>query len=276
MKPIKITEQNKEELLAQFKKYLNDAKLSDNTISFSTKLLENTVNAEKATIKISTKAYVKMLLYIRDTQTEIAWHGIVHKNNNEYFISDVFLYPQKLSAATVNTDQAKYNEWIENLDDETYNHLKFQGHSHVNFGATPSGTDFAFYDSILQVLTKSDFYIFMIMNKSGSCTFLIYDLAQNIIYENNDINLILGDENENIFNTIELEKEYYCEKPVYQNTTYAGHPYANTPYHQQYGAGSFYQQSFDDYTETDRIFDDIDARFKNSQLKAPKGKGKKK
>ena len=272
MRPIKITEQNKKALLEQFTLYLNNAKLSNNTVEFSTKLINNTtVNTPKATVRLTAQAYAKILMYVRDTTTEIAWHGTVHKEDNIYTITDVFLYPQKLSAATVTTDQEKYNKWIEELDDETYNHLRFQGHSHVNFGVSPSGTDLAFYDSILQVLSKDDFYIFMIINKTGSMTFLIYDLAQNLIYETEDIEIHIGDTEENMAYLIDLEKETYCEKPISVHCTgtynYNSPRYAQTPY-----TGRYNEQ----YTEVDEIFDSIDARFGKSTLESKPKKGTKK
>lgn len=278
MRPIKITEQSKESLLEQFKQYLNNAKLSDNTVKFSVKLTDIlNANTPKAQLHISAHAYAKMMMYVRDTTTEIAWHGTVIRSDNNYLITNVFLYPQKLSAATVTTDQEQYNKWLEGLDDDTYNALRFQGHSHVNFGATPSGTDLNFYDTILQVLPKNDYYIFMILNKRGDMTFLIYDLAQNLIYENNDIELHIGDETENLVHTIDLEKEIYCEKPTIP--TYngqAGNVYSaltGKPYSQPQYTGRWEE---DYYSETDAILDDIDSRFGKSTLKSKTTKGAKK
>ena len=282
MRPIKITEQSKESLLEQFKQYLNNAKLSDNTVKFSVKLTDIlNANTPKAQLHISAHAYAKMMMYVRDTATEIAWHGTVIRSDNKYLITNVFLYPQKLSAATVTTDQEQYNKWLEDLDDDTYNALRFQGHSHVNFGATPSGTDLNFYDTILQVLPKNDYYIFMILNKRGDMTFLIYDLAQNLIYENNDIELHIGDETENLAHTIDLEKEIYCEKPPAPTYTptytgQAGSVYSaltGKPYSQPQYTGHWEE---DYYSETDEIFDDIDSRFGKSTLKSKSTKGAKK
>lgn len=277
-----LDEKTKKELIADFTKYLNSAKLSDNTLKY-TNTITQTTKTKRATIQISTTAYLKMLLYVRDTTTEIAWHGTVTKDKDTYLIHDVFLYPQKLSAATVTTDQEAYNKWCEQLDDEHYNSMRLQGHSHVNFGVSPSGTDTNFYNSILQVLPKNDFYIFMILNKAGDSFFTIYDLENNLIYEKTDIDIQIIDKNQDILALIKDEKDNYCEKPIPQGWQYREPvvtPYTN-PYHErfnnpQYTQTGFYMQDNDyEMTETDMLYAELDNKFKNATLKAPK-KSKKK
>ena len=44
-------------------------------------------------------------------------------------IDNVFLYPQTVAAATVNTDQVTHTKWIESLSDDVLNSMRFQGHS---------------------------------------------------------------------------------------------------------------------------------------------------
>jgi hypothetical protein len=228
-------------------------------------------------VNISTKAYLKMLLYVFDTTTEIAWHGTVKRDqkHNIYTITDVFLYPQTLSCATVSTDQEKYNKWCESLDDDTYNNMRFQGHSHVNFGATPSGVDTNYYREMLQVLPKNDFYIFMILNKSRQYSIFIYDLAANTIFETNDIDIVIGDDT-NITEDITKEKDKYCDRPIRQSWS----PNANTPFtpawqtrYYQNDNGTLYDEEYPPIV--DQIFDDIDQKYKNAQLTPKKKKGKK-
>ena len=285
MKPIKLDKQIKETLIENFTKYLDNAKLSDDMLSYSTKITQTSVNASKAKIVINALAYLKMMLYVRDTSTEIAWHGtVIKEDDNTYHVTDVFLYPQKLAAATVTTDQEKYNKWCEEIDDNTYNCMRLQGHSHVNFGTNPSGTDTNFYDNILQVLPKNDFYIFMIMNKAGDMFFLIYDLANNLIYEKQDIDIILNSPEHpdfNLFNLIDLEKTKYCEKPAPVTSPYACRGGYTNPYHdywrQTQYASTIVHDEDDFYTETDALYADLDNKFKNAKLQAPKTKkGKKK
>ena len=279
MKQINIDEKTKEDLIAEFKAYLNKNKFAENSINFSTKINKIPENFKRPTIYITTAAYMKMMLYIRDTSTEIAWHGTVERNleENYYVIKDVFLYPQKLSAATVQTDQEKYQEWLDSLDDDTFNQLRFQGHSHVNFSPTPSGTDLAYYNDMLQVLPKNDYYIFMIMNKSGDTTFLIYDLAKNIIFETEDIDVKIVSKNVTDYNKhIKEEKDKYCEKPApvsYKYNSYSemcnGYPRYGT--FDNYGYpkyGTTYIPS--KKQDVNDMLDDIDKKWKNPKLSAPK------
>lgn len=262
MKYITVTEHNQEELINKFKDYLKTAKLSSEYITFSTKLTRELPNLPKAQLYITTEAYLKILLYVRDTATEIAWHGTVNREGNRFLIKDVMLYPQTLSAATVTTDQEKYNEWLINIDDETHNKLRFQGHSHVNFSPTPSGTDLTYYNDILQVLPKDDYYIFMIINKSGAMTLLIYDLAANIIYENEDIEFtVLNSTNDiDLEHHINYEKEKYCTKPVYTPT-------------QQLGS-TIWTNSLNSYDydyDYENVYDSYPS-YRNSKIKTKKGK----
>jgi proteasome lid subunit RPN8/RPN11 len=212
-----------------------------------------------------------MMLYVRDTSTEIAWHGTVKRNKEEnwYLIKDVFLYPQTLTATTVNTDQEKYQEWLQNIeDDDVFNNIRFQGHSHVNMGTSPSGTDINMYNSFLQVLPKNDYYIFAIMNKTGSFTCFIYDLEKNLIYETQDINIkIVADKTCDLIKNINEEKDKYCSKFEY-NTQYNTQAYLQT-------SSWPWEKSSCQTTYVDRLFDDLDSKYKNPSLIQPIKKNKK-
>lgn len=282
MKPIFINEEYKQHLLNKFKNYLDTARLQNNTLNFSTTLTIDVPKTTRPIVNITNKAYLKMLLYVLDTPTEIAWHGTVKRDQkyNIYTITDVFLYPQTLSSATVTTDQEKYNQWCEGLDDDTYNNMRFQGHSHVNFGATPSGVDTAYYKDILQVLPKNDFYIFMILNKSRQFSIFIYDLALNTIFETADIDIIIG-EQENLTANIDIEKTKHCVKPTInyptRNWLEGCSPFKSTCYQ----GSAIYDNEYppiveEEYPSTvDKIFEDIDKKYKNTQLIPKKKKGKK-
>ena len=265
MQPIKINDTIKQKLISEFTNYINTAKITQNSICFNTTIPEmlDKTQIKRPTIYISTLAYTKMMLYVRDTDTEIAWHGTVERNaeKNYFFIKDVFLYPQKLTSVTVQTDQDKYNNWLEQLDDDTYNTLRFQGHSHVSMGTAPSGTDLQYYNSMLQVLPKNDYYIFAILNKQGDHTFLIYDLATNIIYNTEDIDIkIISQQTKDLINDVNKDKLNYCEKP----TTYPTYPtYPN------WANKSFLLDDDDKETATDKLFKDLD-KYTNKKLKKKK------
>lgn len=221
MKQITLDNSIKQDLINKFTAFINNTKFTNNTVSFITPF--PTPNAEdiiRPTVFISAEAYLKMMLYVRDSHLEIAWHGTVLRNKeaNQYFIKDVFLYPQKVTGATVDTDQEEYNNWLINLDDDTANELRFQGHSHVNMGTYPSGVDTSYYNKILQTLTHDDYYIFMIMNKSGDMTMMIYDLDKNLIYDTIDIDIkIVTSTSRDLLKDIKDYKEEHIIQHTYNN-----------------------------------------------------------
>ena len=75
--------------------------------------------------------------------------------------------------------------WLMSQPDEVFNKLRFHGHSHVNMGVSPSGVDTKYQDDILKNL--NDFYIFGIFNKREDNYLIIYDITNNIVYEDKDI-----------------------------------------------------------------------------------------
>lgn len=291
MKKIQIEENFKENLLNEFKQFLEKTKCTDSSITFTSALNNSIVptKEERPTLYISALAYLKMMCYVRDTDTEIAWHGTVQRNikANWYYIKDVFLYPQKITSVTVDTDQEKYQEWLQNIeDDEIFNNIRFQGHSHVNMGTTPSSTDLTMYNDFLQVLSKSDYYVFAIMNKAGSFTCFIYDLQKNRMYETADIDVkIITDTSEDLLKNIKDEKTKYLETKTWSYDT-SSYKVFNKSYPLTEDELDYYEQQFykdrlhnDVYTETDRVYDDIDSKFKNAKLitnKKTKIKGAKK
>lgn len=185
-KPIKLTPVIIDEIREEFMKYLKGGKIQDGKISFN-KNLSST--ERKATVFFTETAWNKMQALIREFDKEVAWHSIASRigddlSKDEYLISDILVYPQEVTGATVTTDQQKYQNWLMQHDDETYNNIRCQGHSHVNMAVVPSGVDLQFYESILSQLNDDMFYIFMIWNKKGDRTIKIYDLAKNILFDN--------------------------------------------------------------------------------------------
>lgn len=287
MKLISITPDIKNQLLEEFKKHLDESKTFDTKFKFSATLTPPK-DTPRPVIIFTADAYLKASLYVRETNVEIAWHGTVTRLNDTVFrIDDVFLYPQTIAAATVNTDQDKYNDWLINLDDDTANTMRLQGHSHVNMGVGPSAVDTAFYEEILQTLPPDDYYIFMILNKKGEMTVLLYDLKTNIIYDTKDIDVkIMVGNALDILAVIEADKKEYCkirtyQPPATQHTNYGayGRPYG---YQSGYGYGldpidDPYADPNDDNdvnTYIDHIYDKTIQQSKQPQNQ--KGKGKKK
>lgn len=146
----------------------------------------------RATLFFTETAWAKMQYLVAVYDTEAAWHGVVKRikdGESNFVVTDILVYPQEVSGATVNTDQTKYQEWLYSLDDDTFNNLKFQGHSHVNMATSPSPTDLDHQQSLVAQLDHSMFYIFVIWNKSNQRTVMIYDMAANTLFENSDVDV---------------------------------------------------------------------------------------
>lgn len=196
-------------------------------LSFKEKYTLGPTNINKQNVYITTSAYLKMLSYVFKSEKEIAWHGTVltdfKKYPDKYFITDVFLYPQTISGTTVTTDQTKYNDWTTNLDDNTFNNMRLQGHSHVNMAVSPSAVDTTFMEDLIHTFHNGEFYIFMIMNKKQDLYFCIYDTANNILYEKEDIQVtIISDENKDFIADINTEFKEHITERTYQYNNYGG------------------------------------------------------
>lgn len=146
-------------------------------------------NAIVPRITITDEAWQKMTTLVQKCDLEVGFHGVVEKNENNYLITDILVYPQKVSAATVTTDETELCKWQLTIPTETYNKIRMQGHSHVNMAVSPSGTDHQTYQKILEILGKDDFYLFLIINKRGNIWMQFFDMKQNILFENKDLEL---------------------------------------------------------------------------------------
>jgi hypothetical protein len=129
-----------------------------------------------------------MRAVVNEFNTEVAWHGTVVRDGLSFTVTDIIIYPQIVTSATVESDDAEYSKFLDTLPDEVYNAIRLQGHSHVNMGVTPSSVDWSYYEELLAHVP--DFYITMITNKRSEVWVEIYDVAANIVYENGEISLI--------------------------------------------------------------------------------------
>ena len=196
MKIISPTAQQIELITKNFKNNLKSQKSLSGRIDFSedlNKLLD--LKAERRTVAFTLEALTKIRKYVDGTSKEIGWHGVVEHNRDTgtYLIKDVMLYPQIVTGATVQTDDGLYTKWLMEQTDEVFEKLRFQGHSHVRMGTSPSGVDLNYYQSILETLEDDEFYIFMITNKQGTITIWIHELFNNTIFETSDIDVKIID-----------------------------------------------------------------------------------
>lgn len=195
-KIIKMTPEIIERCKEEFEEFLSNSKISGGTINFR-KTLDSV--DKKATLTFTENAWWKMQLLIDKFSDEVAWHGIAARdgdeNDDKYVIYDIVVYPQEVGAATVDTDQTKYQDWLYGLDDYQFNNLRMQGHSHVNMGVTPSPVDEAHQDAILSQLSDDMFYIFLIWNKKNDRNIRIYDLKKNTLFETKDVEVVVEGDN---------------------------------------------------------------------------------
>jgi hypothetical protein len=192
-KPIYMTNDEVEKMVEDFKTQLLKTK------SFGSINIKKTISsdARKATVRFTPEAWAMVNILVAGFDTEVQWHGCVRRvSENEFEIYDIIVPPHTVSAATVTSDDEKYSEWLNGLDDEVFNSLRFHGHSHVNMGCAPSGTDMTYRKNIVTQLpsatpdsTDDSFYIFLIFNKKGEWTGQIYDLKYNALYDTDEISV---------------------------------------------------------------------------------------
>lgn len=232
MYPMQMTEQQIAEAIEEFKRSLTRVKTTSGIIEMKYKL-GNTA-AAKATLVIKQKAWNKIMALVDECSKEIAWHGVVDKEGTTYTISDILVFPQTVTGATVTSDETEYSLWLANQPDEVFNKLRFHGHSHVNMNVSPSGVDTKYQNDIMNNL--NDFYIFGIFNKKTDCWLMICDVEDNIVYECKDIDLIAPSQTE------WAKKEIKELVKIKQPTTYKKNENTGTQ-KKQYGR----QLDLDDY-----------------------------
>ena len=233
-KPIKITDEFRAAALREFAEALLRMRMTDGKISYS-KPLENFTR--RATVYFTPEAWMKMYMLVVNFDKEVAWHGVAKRSEDpekdEYIISDILVYPQKVTAATVETDQEEYENWLYELPDEVFNNLRMQGHSHVNMGVSPSGVDTTHQEKIMRQLDDDMFYIFMIWNKSFTKWVKVYDFAKNTMFETADVDVKILDEN---WSLDEFLKD--AKSSVKSGYTYGGN-YGNYGSNGGYGTGAY-------------------------------------
>lgn len=189
MHQIRLTNKQMQELITEFRKNLKTVKTITNTVNLSFKFPKQEKPPAKLVIKL--EAWLKIQALVDQCDKEIAWHGLVTKHGRTYTIEDILVFPQTVTGTTVTSDETAYSLWLAQQPDEVFNKIRFHGHSHVNMGTTPSGVDTTYQEDIIRNL--QDFYIFGIFNKKGSNWCTIYDVEDNIVYEDDDIELITPD-----------------------------------------------------------------------------------
>ncbi len=226
-RPIRLTPEAIDELRRDFEEQLSSTRLVDGRISY-TRSFSST--GRKATLWFTEVAWTKMQSLIRDFDKEVAWHGIAERGEDpekdEYTVRDILVYPQEVTGATVTTDQTEYQNWLMAQDDEVFNNLRMQGHSHVNMATHPSSVDTSLYERILSQLDDTMFYIFLIWNKKAERTIMIYDMAKNVMFETADVTVKIIDEGLGLSGFLEDARGKVRTRPT--QTAYTQTPYTSS------------------------------------------------
>lgn len=237
MKNIHVTEDLIKKLFEESLQLALKNKVTPASISLASLNTSQTLGAdEKAVVKILPEAGKKLLSLVKIADKEVAWHGTVERsevNPKEFLITDILVFPQKVTGATVDTDDEEYSlNWLynangEGITDEQFEKLRYHGHSHVNMGVFPSATDTTYQKHLLE--NTEDFYIFSIHNKSGAVWCNIYDVVNNCLYENTDV----------VWEGLEDPSDQWArdqiKKWVKEKTyTYSGNNYAGNNYYSNY------------------------------------------
>ena len=233
-KIIKLTESEKSEIIKSVEEALSKSTSFDGKFTF-TKTFDKI--ERKAKILLSPTAFLKTQALVAYSDKEVAWHGIARRDNDEtkdvYYIDDIIVYPQQVTSVTVETDQVEYQTWLMNQEDNIFNNIRMQGHSHVNMGTSPSPTDLKYWSGIVEQLEDDMFYIFMIWNKKGETTTKIYDFKKNILFETSDVSIGLNADGVDIDKFLSESKSMVKERVSVSQ--YSG-MYSSYPYFGGYGS----------------------------------------
>ncbi len=243
--PIKLTEELIREIKREFAAKLKDMTLRNGKLEYSKELEWG--KDKRATVVFSPAAFAKMAALIQQFSTEIAWHGVVYRDDEApdvFHITDILVYPQIVSGATVNTDQDAYQTWLYSFDDEVFSHIRMQGHSHVNMAVSPSGTDIEHQEKLLAQVGDDDYYIFMIWNKSYECFVRIYDRLNNTLYGTKDVDVLIGDEGVNLNDFMNSVKKVVTTREYYSVSLGAEPPKHTVKGRTKAGQGYYCQEDY--------------------------------
>lgn len=194
-KPIKLTDELIDSIQREFVENIKKVKMFDGKLNYNKSFKWD--GDDKAVVVMSSVAFAKMTMLIQTFSSEVAWHGVAFRDEkvpNRFYITDILVYPQLVTGATVDTDQMEYQNWLYSYEDDIFNNIRMQGHSHVNMRTDPSGVDTGHQEKILSQIDDDMFYIFMIWNKKFEKNIKVFDMKNNTLYETADVNLYIGED----------------------------------------------------------------------------------
>ena len=170
-------------------------------------------NQIKAEVTFSQIAWAKQLELVDKFKTEVQWHGTVTRTaKNTFRVDDILLFPHEVSAASVDSVQEEFEAWLDTLPNDIFLKNRIHGHSHVNFGITPSGKDEDVKRRLLGNLGKprdnyDPFYIFIILNKRGEVNCQIHDITNDVHYKAHEVQVYFEQDEKITYDLGEFVKE---------------------------------------------------------------------
>lgn len=230
-----------------------------------------------ALIYFTPVAWAKMVTLVARYNTEVQWHGCVRRVSDfEFEIYDILVPPHEVTGTTVTSDYKPYGEWLNGLDDETFNSVKFHGHSHVDMSVSPSGTDDKYRLDLVTQLPRpvngmDVFYIFLIINKRHEWSAEIYDFTHNALYSTADIAIdTIFDEDGNGLENFMAEAKKVAVSRTYTGTYYGNH---GSSYGGSYG-GSYKGGSYEQPKTVTPVSQVGNSKAASPSAAKKKGKGK--
>ena len=185
-----IKEQCRKDFQAELEKALSQARMTEGKLNFTKTFGQLD---RKAKVYFTELAWMKMTALLREFDKEVAWHATAYRlpgDEDEYVIKDILVYPQTVTSTTVEMDTELYAKWIMDgcmAEDERFDNIRCQMHSHVRMGVSPSPVDLTHQEEILEQLDEDAFYIFMIWNKNLVANIRIFDMQKNVLFETTDV-----------------------------------------------------------------------------------------
>lgn len=221
MKIIRLDNQMKQQLINDYKVTLEkeaNEKLAKFAVECETILPRQKPHTATDKLKIYYKAeaYAKIVQLVFSHSQEVGWNMVVKRYKDGYRVEDVLVYPQKASGAYIEVDPARYGLWKgdpDKVSDEADANLFGQGHSHVNMGVIPSSRDEQQQKDEIR-LKGSGFYLFQIWNKRLDINSFFYDIDNNIMYDKDDIELIVEDGDMTSIDFVAESKRMLVERVV--------------------------------------------------------------
>jgi len=173
---------------------------------------------------LSSLAYKKQQALVQACDIEIGWLGYVDvEKDGTLYVSDIFVPKQEVSGTTTDIDEEWLGQYGIRLAEteqgcEQLTKMFYWGHSHVDMGTSPSGTD----DKTMgQLGANCPVFIRGIFNKRGAANIAIADYSTGLLYLDQPVS-VRSDPSINAWAESAI-KTFCTEKTYVTKYAYTGH-----------------------------------------------------